>query len=90
MREVFQCYRHVPHELSSLVKMLRRPSFDIEQDFPGDELHDTYDVWSPTVTDAKIYKCSQLSVPRLKWILNGLYANMNTEANFNAISNIIA
>ena len=43
--------------------MLLRPSFDIEQDFPGDELHDAYDVRSLTVTDAMIYECSQLSVP---------------------------
>ena len=63
MREAFQRDCHVPHELSSLEKMLLRPSFDIEQDFPGDELHDAYDVRSLTVTDAMIYDCSQLSVP---------------------------
>ena len=49
--------------------MLRRPSFDIEEDFSGDELHDTYNVRSLTVTYATSYERSQLSV----FVFDGLW-----------------
>ena len=63
MSKVFQRNCHIPHKFSGLIKLPRGPRFDIKQDFPWDELHNTNDVRHLTVTDALIHECSQLSVP---------------------------